>query len=388
MKKTLLLAAALLVSSVSFGQSIAFDSYGNVLLSAYEAYADNQTVTVTVSIDDSNVTGAGWGIGTIKPINSSAPASYEFNSKSAGSAEGTTNTFDFTIAEFKDFAKVDGEYFVDEWEQSGLTINLYNGASLVSITVGAAVEASAVLDFESDALNTTYAASDETTAAVVANPAPTAGNAQSLYYEVTNYNQVISLGTVILPEGSTLADYETITFDVYVPSTQYKELLVKIGESPLWGNGIYKKISKGNAWASLAINLTTGVTTDADGAEFAKEGDRGGTSVYTNGTLNSFELSIGINAAAADALVYYLDNIKFIAKASAGIITVPAVANRSIYPVEGGILVVGNGEKVSVYSIDGRLVKQTPANGSTIALDKGLYIVKTGHAKAEKVVVR
>jgi hypothetical protein len=383
MKKTLLSLCMLLGSLVAFAQTIPVDQYGNVLLTDYQNFEDNQSVTITISIDETSVTGSGWGIGTIKPINnSSADPAYSFNSKTAGAEGGAINLFEFTIAELKDFAKVDGAYFVDEYQQSGITINLYNGASLVSIEVGGAVEASDVLDFENNTLGDTYIAS-EGVATVVENPSPKAGNTQSLSYEVTNYDQIITLGTIILPEGTTLAEYEKITFDVYTASAQYKELLVKIGESPLWGNGIYKKVSAGNAWATLSINLTTGVTTDADGAEFAKGGEKGGTAVYTDGTLNSFELALGINDGGG--LAYYLDNIKFV-KGTGAAIPAIIVPQTSVYPVAGGIA-VATSEKVSIYSIDGRLVKTT-VGAPFIPLAHGLYIVKIANEKAQKVVIK
>jgi hypothetical protein len=65
---------------------------------------------------------------------------------------------------------------------------------------------------------------------------------------------------------------------------------------------------------------------------------------------------------------------------------VPVISK--VYNVAGGIAVNANNEKVSVYGIDGRLVKQTVANNSTISLAQGLYIVKVGADKAVKVLVK
>ena len=55
------------------------------------------------------------------------------------------------------------------------------------------------------------------------------------------------------------------------------------------------------------------------------------------------------------------------------------------YGIEGGIVVKAN-ENVSIFSFDGRLVKQA-MGGQTIPMEKGLYIVKTA-TQADKVIVK
>ena len=59
-----------------------------------------------------------------------------------------------------------------------------------------------------------------------------------------------------------------------------------------------------------------------------------------------------------------------------------------VYGVEGGIVVNAANEKVSIYGIDGRLVKQVVANSQPIDMAKGLYIVKVGASKAVKIIVK
>ena len=64
-------------------------------------------------------------------------------------------------------------------------------------------------------------------------------------------------------------------------------------------------------------------------------------------------------------------------------------AITNVYNTNGGIIVNGNNENVSVYTIDGRLVKQTIARQSTIIpLQQGLHVVKVGANKAVKVMVK
>lgn len=78
--------------------------------------------------------------------------------------------------------------------------------------------------------------------------------------------------------------------------------------------------------------------------------------------------------------------------AISGITGIPQVkqALSNVYGVEGGIIVNAANEKVSVYGIDGRLVKQTVIDeyGSTIPLSQGIYIVKVGSAKPVKVIAQ
>ena len=75
--------------------------------------------------------------------------------------------------------------------------------------------------------------------------------------------------------------------------------------------------------------------------------------------------------------------------ATTGIIQVsPSVASNA-YGVPGGIVVNANNEKVSVYGIDGRLMKQALAGyNTTIPMQQGIYIVKVGTANPVKVIVR
>jgi hypothetical protein len=60
----------------------------------------------------------------------------------------------------------------------------------------------------------------------------------------------------------------------------------------------------------------------------------------------------------------------------------------SVRNVAGGIWVKESNEKVSIYGVDGRLVKQMVADGNAISLNQGLYIVKVGSAKPVKVLVK
>jgi hypothetical protein len=413
MKKTLLIICALLVNLISFAQTpVTFDEYGNVELSQLNGFSDNAVVTINITVTNAEDTGVGWGIGKITDI-AYAKDNTDFqiglNAK-AVSEEGSLNSYEFTVGEIKAIASVSPDdlealqtasgkvygtewtvnnenYIVDPYNRIGFVVNVWGAATRTSMSVSEAEEPQPtndiVFDFEADAIGTTYAASEETTAVIAVDPVNE--NGKSLSYQNTNYDQVITIGNVVLPEGQTLADLETVSFNIYTEKTEYKELLVKIGDSSLWGNGIYKKISNGSQWGSVSINLNTGVTKDADGGETEKAGDKGETSIITdaNKDLASFVLAVGVND---NSVAYYIDNITLISKKT-GIVPLLVNTVSPVRNVEGGILVNAN-EKVTVYGIDGRLVKQTVANRNMISLKQGVYIVKVGTTQPVKVLVK
>ncbi|MDR0682703.1 MAG: hypothetical protein LBG15_12795 [Dysgonamonadaceae bacterium] len=412
MKKTLLIICTLLVYLISFAQtSITFDEYGNVELSQLAGFSDNAVVTINITVTNAENTDVGWGIGKITDI-AYAKDNTDFQitlSAQAVSEEGSLNSYEFTVGEIKALASISPDdlealktasektfgtdctvnenYIVDQYNRIGFVVNVWGAATRTGISVREVEELQPsddiVFDFEADEIGATYPASEETTAEVVADPVNE--NEKSLSYQNTNYDQVITIGNVVLPEGQTLADLETISFKVYTESAEYKELLIKIGDSSLWGNGIYKKVSGGGQWGSVSINLNTGVTKDADGGESAKEGSKGETTVITdaNKDLTSFVLAIGVND---NSVAYYLDNITLISKKT-GIIPVSVNTISPVHNVEGGIFVNTN-DKVTIYGIDGRLVNQTVANYNMISLKQGVYIVKVGTTQPVKVLVK
>jgi hypothetical protein len=137
----------------------------------------------------------------------------------------------------------------------------------------------------------------------------------------------------------------------------------------------------------MSVNPTTGETTDADGNITAKSGSKGGTSVYTDGSLTSFTFALGLNDNAID---YYLDNVVLTFSNESGIIIIKPEILSNAYGVNGGIIVNSYNEKVSVYSIIGRLVKQTVSagNNTIIPVQQGIYIVNVGASKPVKVIVK
>ncbi|MDR1526093.1 MAG: T9SS type A sorting domain-containing protein [Dysgonamonadaceae bacterium] len=382
MKKSLFILFALVMSAGIFAQNIPFDGYGNVLLPDYESYADDQVVKIVLTVSNAapnESVGPGWGIGEIVPIGNYAVKSYELKCKAA-STEGAVNEYEFTIADLKAFAKVDGVYWEDaaNGNRKGIAINVYNGAVLTAIRVGAAVVPSAIIHFESDEIGTVYEgiawSSDNITAVVETDPA--AGTrGKSLHVTSTNWNSYPKF-PVTLPDGKTVADIEKVQFDLYLGTGGSSDQ--NTWKSVDWFIGAPGASFTANAATGQANNL---ITNDATQTWIAKE-----MAITTESAellaLNAFDFGMGLLVEKAD---YYLDNIAFVLKESNGIISI-ALAPK-VYAVKGGITVNALNEKVSVYGIDGRLVKQTVSNSHTIPLPQGLYIVKTGSDKATKVWV-
>ncbi len=171
-----------------------------------------------------------------------------------------------------------------------------------------------VADFESDDIDATYSAAANTrTATVVANPVATATaqGEQSLSYTPNNWDQTIKIGTVELPDGYTLADCESISFDAYAEANDWKEILIQIGTDPLWGCGGSPQVLRAGQWGTISVNLTTGVSTIPAGTTVNKTGTKGGTAVYTdaNAELTSFDLFVAVGANSAN---YIIDNVKLV----------------------------------------------------------------------------
>lgn len=108
----------------------------NLLLSEYENYDDEYEMDLFLNIsNEGQSTQAGWGVGQILRISDYNAVVYNISAKEV-SAEGVVNKYKFKVGDFKGFAKLDdGTYWVDEYGQSGVTFNLWGGASMVGVQV-------------------------------------------------------------------------------------------------------------------------------------------------------------------------------------------------------------------------------------------------------------
>lgn len=374
MKKTLLIFFSLLMCIGIFAENIPFDQYGNVLLSDYENYSDNQVVKVTLIVNNSTSgAGTGWGIGSIKPINnSSAEAAYSFTCLAA-SATGEENIYEFTIAQFKDFAKVNGDYYTDTYGQKGITINVYNGATINSIVVQSAATSGASFDFESNEINDTYSVygytSTDATATVNANP--TASNEKSLHMVATGYRTYVKF-PVALPTGKTLSNIEKITFKIYFNAVD--------GETSSYPQNKYKNIdclfgATGTSFdvASPTLSISNLIGNESNDTWISK------VIPLTDLTedvlaLNTFDFGIGINHNKCD---YYLDDIVFVEKSTTGINTSTA-NNLSVYTQDNMLHISETAKHIEICDLNGKVMLKTN-NASAVdvaSLPQGLYIAK------------
>jgi hypothetical protein len=236
---------------------------------------------------------------------------------------------------------------------------------------------SATLDFEGDEIGAIYPSvawsAADISAIVEANPA---GSGKALHVITKNWNAYPKF-QVLFPEGKTIADIEKITLNVYLTDNGT--------DQNNWKNFDYFIGAKG---ATFTANQMTGSAENliGEGEAVSTWLSKEFTLTVTDAALlalNEFDFGLGILFNEAN---YYLDNITFVGIGT-GIVKVEPVVSQ-VNNVEGGIFVNANSEKVSVYGIDGRLVKQMIANNNTISLTQGVYIVKVGTAKPVKVLVK
>jgi len=264
---------------------------------------------------------------------------------------------------------------------------------------------SSVYDFESDAIGTVYPMmhawgwpDGKSSAKVEADPLETSEN--SLKVNAGNYDGVVCF-PVSLPTDFTVADITEIQFDTYFGDIEEQYAAVElfiIPKSSQIGNGVnfntypvYLKTADSESKPSPVLQVSSPdewYTISITREQICDETFNFGVNHNFDAVdaLSEFMFGIGINGP--DGTEYYLDNIKFILDDNSGIKTVtPLVSN--VIGVKGGVIVTANNEKVSIFGIDGRLIKYAVANIDTyIPLQQGLYIVKAGAANATKVLVK
>ena len=411
MKKTLLTLLVLLISaSFSFAQTLISFEDGKVKLSEFDGYADDAVVTINLIVTNEGGWGPGWGIGRITDYafaKDGTPFASSITVK-ASSAEGSLNSYQYTVAELKAMASIspdnleelieasgkefgedwtvdEDDYIVDAWGDIGFAVNVWGTGTLTSITIQKAPP-TFVLDFESDELETAYPvislnAPDQITATVENRPG---GGGKALHVINANWDTYPQF-FIAFPKGSTLADVESISFELYFESVEsvggqqpnsYKEFRYFFGPE----GSTFTAAGKGTG------NLV-GNPSDNPGKTWLKKSFVPNIDDESLRPLNKFEFGFGLHINNAGN--YFLDNIRFILKeGEAGIINIEKPKIK-IYNTEDGIIVTANNEKVSIYGIDGRVIKQTVADNNThIALPRGLYIVKVGVSNAAKVLVR
>lgn len=235
-------------------------------------------------------------------------------------------------------------------------------------------------DFSGDVVGTSYpiygmyqnaVSTTRGTATVAADPAGTYGN--SLKVVPTSGNHMV-LFSIVIPTGTTLADYSTFYFDLYPCNYQadgvtsgtgarYSTALVQVGSSCTPGATgatalLYETstVDKGssNTWHTISISLTS----------------LSGLSAYS-GTTNLF-----IGLYSNSNTVYYLDNIKIPASTSG--VSENVASPIVVYSSGNSFLMNQTVDKAEVFDMKGSKVASVSNSDqiATSSLANGVYIVK------------
>ncbi|MDD5184427.1 MAG: hypothetical protein PHS84_04110 [Paludibacter sp.] len=155
-----------------------------------------------------------------------------------------------------------------------------------------------VNDFEANNLTDVLAMKrwSTTDASAIVESNPTNAANKSVHILATNWNSCLEQ-IIALPAGKVLADYDKLTFDVYLNNIDGTDNTYKDIELYLDGTKVMHPQSAGvaNAWETKVFMLDTI------------------SSITSYG--NSFKLDLGINSNKAN---YYLDNIKLTEKTGTG----------------------------------------------------------------------
>ena len=234
-------------------------------------------------------------------------------------------------------SKSNTEYLIDDIE----LVSSIPASSIITLT-----------NFESntigEVLNMRRYTPTDASATVEANP--TVPTEKSVHILATNWNSALKLN-IALPTGKTIADYATLSFDIYLNNIDgtdnvWKQMEVYVDD--------VKKIDKespgvANVWESKSYSLD-GIT-----------------------SANSLVMDIGLNTNKAN---YYLDNIK-IAEKSTGVrysTTNPLI----VYSASNSFIINQQVDTYELYNVQGARVS-TGMNASSINttnLSNGIYILK------------
>ena len=214
-----------------------------------------------------------------------------------------------------------------------------------------------------------------------------------------NYDGVFYF-TVTLPEGSTVADIKEIKFESYFGDKKENAAveLIMAAKNASIGNGVgfgtypvYLKTSDSDSKPTPVIQVSEPgkwFPISFTKEQISNPNFNFGVK-YDFAAINSLsEFLFGIGVSGPAGTEYFVDNIEFVLKGSSRIHTVNTAVSKA-YGIDGVIVVSGANENVSIYGIDGRLVKQTVVSSTTtIPVNQGIYIVRVGTVSPVKVMVK
>ena len=199
------------------------------------------------------------------------------------------------------------------------------------------------------------------TCTIVAEPNKAENKMANFVVVEGDYNTLIEV-PVTLPEGKTIADYETIKFDIYrfEGDDNHKYIAVFIDNAEVKIDEQYIERAPKNGWKTWEYPIPASVTSE-----------------------NQILIRLGIKSNQAN---YAIDNIQLKVRDVQSGINRVSDAGMSV-AVDGNSLIIMAAPEmeVNVYSIDGQLSGTMTGEGS-IELKHGVYIV-TAAGKSVKIIL-
>jgi hypothetical protein len=187
---------------------------------------------------------------------------------------------------------------------------------------------------------------------------------KSVRITTSNWDAFLKMDFV-LPSEKTLADYETFSFDIYIPANSndeypnYKNMFVYLDDVKKHEESDYPQQAEIAVWTTKTFNFDNLSLTDSEKAK------------------NSFALAFGLSTDKGD---YYIDNAKLTEKAETGI-------NEALSGNES--LDWTKATNIRIYNLNGQLLKSSIF--PTFALAGGLYIIKAevgGKPVVTKMIIK
>ena len=209
-----------------------------------------------------------------------------------------------------------------------------------------------VNDFESNAIDEVLAMKrwGATDATATVKASPTDANNKVVQIVASNWNSCLKQ-TVVLPAGKVLANYESLSFDIYLNDIAETDNLWKNMEIYVDGTKVIDAQSQGvtNAWETRSYKL---------------EALAGG---------NSFVLDLGVNTNKGN---YFIDNIKLHAITSG--VDNQDINQLSVYSGTNAFILSQEVDSYELYNIQGVKVSEgmKVSTINTSDLGNGIYILK------------
>ena len=296
--------------------------------------------------------------------------------KQAEMSTWTTKTFTINELALTDVEKSKTSFTIAFGISSNKANYMIDNVRLIGGSANPPTTSDVIFDFDSKTLGDTeamkawYAA--DGTATIMLDPVNNNNKAVNLV--TTNWDAFLKLN-VTLPSGKTLANFDALSFDIYIGSNandqnpNYKNMFIYLDDVKKYETTGYPKQADLSTWTTKTFSLgTLALTTD----ETAK---------------NSFALAFGLSTNKGN---YYIDNVKLIEKTTG--LNKSIQQNRNVF-IFNNMLYLNNqqADRVSVYDIKGLLLisDQNKSMVDVTALPSGIYIAKVqigGHIFTNKVI--